>query len=42
MEEKTAKKTAPDKSEVHPLNVIKITMEDLTEADQKEIEEEIA
>jgi alanyl-tRNA synthetase len=42
MEEKTAKKAAPDKSEVHPLNVIKVTMEDLTEADRKEIEEEIA
>ncbi|PWZ21376.1 hypothetical protein Zm00014a_024920 [Zea mays] len=42
MEEKTAKKAAPDKSEVHPLNVIKVTMEDLAEADRKEIEEEIA
>jgi hypothetical protein len=42
MEEKTAKKTAPDKSEVHPLNVIKVTIEDLIEADRKEIEEEIA
>jgi hypothetical protein len=42
MEDKTTKKTAPDKYEVHPLNVIKVTMEDLTEADMKEIEEEIA
>jgi alanyl-tRNA synthetase len=42
MEEKTAKKAASNKSEVHPLNVVKVTMEDLTEADRKEIEEEIA
>jgi hypothetical protein len=35
MENKTAKKTVPDKSEVHPLNVIKVTIEDLTEADRK-------
>jgi CBS domain containing-hemolysin-like protein len=42
MEEKTAKKTTLDKSEVHPLNVIKVTMEDLIEADMKKIEEEIA
>jgi hypothetical protein len=42
MEDKTTKKTAPDKSEVHPLNMIKGTMEDLTEADRKEIEDEIA
>jgi hypothetical protein len=42
MEDKTAKRTAPDKSEVHPLNMIKVTMEDLTEADREEIEEEIA
>jgi hypothetical protein len=39
MEEKIAK-TTPDKSEVHPLNVIKVTTEDLIEADM-EIEEEI-
>jgi hypothetical protein len=31
----------PDESDVHPLNVIKVTMEDLTEADRKELEEEI-
>jgi RNA-binding protein YhbY len=42
MEDKITKKTMPDKYEVHPLNVIKVTMEDLTEADKKEIEEEIA
>jgi alanyl-tRNA synthetase len=42
MKEQTAKKTAPDKSDVHPLNVIKVTMEDLMEADRKELEEEIA
>jgi hypothetical protein len=42
MEDKTTKKTVLDKSEVHPLNVIKVTMEDLTKADRKEIEEEIA
>lgn len=29
MEDKTAKKTAPNKSEVHPLNVIKVTMKTL-------------
>jgi hypothetical protein len=42
MEEHTAKKKAPDKSDIHPLNVIKVTMEDLTEVDRKELEEEIA
>jgi hypothetical protein len=38
IEEQTAKKTAPDKSNVHPLNVIIVTMEDLTEVDMNELE----
>jgi hypothetical protein len=38
MEEQTAKKAASDKSDVHPLNVIKVTMEDLTEADKNELQ----
>jgi hypothetical protein len=36
MEEHTTKKTTPDKSNVHPLNVIMVMMEDLTEANRKE------
>lgn len=41
MEEHTAKKMAPDKSDVHPLNMIMVTMEDLIEANRKGLEEEI-
>jgi hypothetical protein len=42
MEDQTTKKMAHDKSHIHPLNVIKVMMEDLTEADMKELEEEVA
>jgi hypothetical protein len=32
-------KRVPDKSNVYPMNMIEVMMEDLTEADRKELEE---